>query len=1138
MTFTELNFWLSPKFKFIIILGLASTCKPDIEPLYEARTIELEPGATSLLAPQLSREVSLQVDEELKLQLWAPDTLVQDPIAISIDNRGRVFYTQATRQEHSEFDIRGHPNWMTASISFQTVEDRREFLKKTFAQTNEEGERFLQDLNGDGSLDWKDLAVEKEQVWFIEDISNDGFADRAQLYLEDFNQEVTDVANGIESHGNQVFIAVGPDMWSTTDRDNDGIADQISSLSSGYAVHIGFSGHGMSGAKIGPDGRIWWGIGDIGMNVVDKEGNQWAYPNQGVIVRSELDGSGFEVYASGLRNTHEFAFDQYGNLISVDNDGDHPGERERLVYLINGSETGWRINWQFGKYTDPENNQYKVWMDEKLHVPHWEGQAAYILPPIMNYVNGPTGLVYNPGTALDEQWKDYFFIAEFRGTPAQSPVHAFKLKPSGASFVMEDTKEVVRGILPTGLDFGPEGALYIADWIDGWGTKDAGRIWKLDIPSSPSQIRDQVKSLLQSDFGEYSNEELSGYLSHDDQRIRQKSQFELVSRGNKGYQALLNALEQSSQLARIHAIWGIGQYVRMEDLEEASVLIPLLQDNDPEIQTQAAKILGDVRFVGAAPDLVSLLTNASLRVQLHACEALGRMGYTEATDGVVNMLAKNNDSDLWLRHAGMVALARMADGSTLAELAGHQSEAVRVAAVVALRRMKSPLVSEFLDDASPLIVIEAARAINDDFSIPEALPALAGVLNQTQFQDEPLIRRSINANLRLGNDENLEILQQYLSNMEAPAAMRSEAIAALATWGNPSVFDRVDGRYRGKMERADDQVKDLFANVLPSLLNDTQAEIQIAAAKAAGKLKIAGVEDQLLTLLSDHPQPDVRSASLAALFDIESSYLNRTLEIALADDSPQVRSQALSMLPESELDPQQAVNLLSGIMARGTLEEKQSALTSLGSIKHPESIALLKQYMNRLIAGSVADEIKLDLILAAEAQENEQLQQQITQYQQSKPKDDPLSPFMETIAGGDPEVGANIFYRHEAAQCVRCHTIFEVGGTAGPGLAGVGKKMTPLELLQAVVEPSATFAEGYQIVTLQTGSETLSGEVLTETTDSIKLRMGDQGLRSIAKSEIEERRSVPSSMPPMGSILTKSQIRDVVAFLHTLDGEE
>ena len=68
------------------------------------------------------------------------------------------------------------------------------------------------------------------------------------------------------------------------------------------------------------------------MNVIDKDGKQHQYPNRGTVVRCDPDGSNFEVYAIGVRNTHEFVFDDYGNLISVDNDGDHSGESERLVY--------------------------------------------------------------------------------------------------------------------------------------------------------------------------------------------------------------------------------------------------------------------------------------------------------------------------------------------------------------------------------------------------------------------------------------------------------------------------------------------------------------------------------------------------------------------------------------------------------------------------------------------------------------------------------------------------------------------------------------------------------------------------------------------------------------------------------------
>ena len=269
-------------------------------------------------------------------------------------------------------------------------------------------------------------------------------------------------------------MGVGPDMWRIYDKDKDGILDTKESISHGYAVHIGFSGHGMSGAVEGPDGKIYWGIGDIGAHITDVEGNEYHYPNQGVLVRANPDGTDFEVFAAGLRNTHEFTFDKYGNIIGSDNDGDHPGESERLVHIVEGHDAGWRANWQYGKYTDPKNNSYKVWMDERLFVPHWEGQAAYILPPIVNFHNGPTGFVYNPGTALGSAWTDKFFVVEFVGNAARSPIWSFSLTPAGASFDLDEDIMLARGILPTGIRFGPDGALYAADWIYGWGTKNFG----------------------------------------------------------------------------------------------------------------------------------------------------------------------------------------------------------------------------------------------------------------------------------------------------------------------------------------------------------------------------------------------------------------------------------------------------------------------------------------------------------------------------------------------------------------------------------------------------------------------------------------------------------------------------------------
>ena len=1133
-----------PSLTILLIVLFIFSCKnksAESGQKYPTKILQLDPAKAVDLAQKIREDASVELADGLDLSVWASDSLISDPIAISVAPDGRIFYTSATRQSNSEFDVRGHRNWITASISFQTVEDRRAFLRKTFEADNEESMKSLKDLNEDGVRDWRDLTMEKEQVWFLTDKSGDGVADETQLYLEDFNEEITDVANGVEFHYGEVYISVGPDLWRTKDTDGDKIADEATSISHGYAVHFGFSGHGMSGVTVGPDGRVWWGIGDIGMNVVDKSGKHWKYPNRGVVVRSEFDGSGFEVFCMGVRNTHEFVFDKYGNLITEDNDGDHRGERERLVYLINGSDTGWRINWQFGKYTDPENNNYKVWMDEKMHVPRWDGQAAYFLPPITNYVNGPTGMAYNPGTALSPEWYDHFFIAEFRGSPSNSPIHAFTLNSKGAGFELGETKEVVKGLLPTGLDFGPDGALYFGDWINGWGTKDEGRIWKLDVASEAnSSIRKSTKTLLQKDFATERETRLSEYLKHQDMRVRTKAQFELVRRGDKGFDALKGRANQKDthQLARIHGLWGIAQLAR-KDMKYAEALVPFLKDVDVEIIAQATKMIGDVRYEGASADLITLVSHESPRVRFFATEALGRTADANGIDAILNMLKENNDKDTYLRMAGMIALGRIGNAGRLTALAKNNSRALRTAAVVALRQMEDEGIATFLNDTDEYIVAEAARGINDDFSIEAALPALANVLKESRFTSEPLLRRAINANLRVGKKENIQNLIDYANQANAPMAMRAEAIAALSTWGKSSVFDRVDGRYRGAMVRDVAPAKTAFAPLANVLLENKNESIQIAAANAAAKLEITEVSPLLFTLLKNNTSPKVRASALSALHLLGFNDLENALEIAMGDKDKAVRSKAVEILPQSKISESKAVTLFDKVIQSGSIKEQQAALASLGQFKGQEAVTTLGKFLTQLIGGKIAPEIQLDVIEAVALQNDASLSAQLKTYEAEQAKDDPLAAFRPTLQGGDRQKGNNIFYEHEAAQCTKCHAIFEYGGNAGPTLEGVASRLSEEQLLSALVTPSAEYADGYELVVLDLNDGTsASGTVLERTAEFVKLKIGKEDIRTISQAEIKSSVSVPSSMIAQGSILKKKEIRDLITFLKSLKKKE
>ena len=53
--------------------------------------------------------------------------------------------------------------------------------------------------------------------------------------------------------------------------------------------------------------------------------------------------------------------------------------------------------------------------------------------------DGPSGLVYYPGTGWDDKWQGHFFLVDFRGSPGASGVRSFAVKPKGASFELVDS---------------------------------------------------------------------------------------------------------------------------------------------------------------------------------------------------------------------------------------------------------------------------------------------------------------------------------------------------------------------------------------------------------------------------------------------------------------------------------------------------------------------------------------------------------------------------------------------------------------------------------------------------------------------------------------------------------------------------
>lgn len=1051
----------------------------------------------------------IRVPAGLQLQLFAAEPLLANPVAFCFDDRGRVYVAETFRLHDGVTDIRGHMDWLDDDLACRTVDDRVAMYRKRL------GDKF------------ETYAIHHDRVRLIEDRDGDGAAETAHVFAEGFREAADGIGAGVLARGDTVWYSCIPDLWQLRDTNGDGRAEERKSLSHGYGVHVGFLGHDLHGLRFGPDGKLYFSVGDRGLNVVTQEGKRLFSPDTGAVLRCNSDGSKLEIFATGLRNPQELAFDKYGNLFTGDNNSDG-GDQARWVYLVEGGDSGWRIGYQFLEGRGP-------WNGEKMWQPQWDGQAAYFLPPIANIANGPSGLCYDPGVGLPERYREHFFLCDFRGASANSGIYSFAVKPHGATFEVADLHEFVWSVCATDVDFGPDGGLYFSDWVEGWGKPGKGRIYKVSEPATEKSAEAVgTRRLLAHGFAKQSVEELLKLLEHADQRVRQEAQFALAAHGADGTPELTKtALEGRHQLARIHAVWALGQLAENSQAD-LNPLMKLVGDDDAEIRAQAVRLLGDHRVEAAYESFLKALQDDVARVRFFAAMGLGKLGRREAIGDVLEMLRENADVDPYLRHAGVMALASLADGDALEDAAKDSSAAVRMGTLLALRRQQKPEVAKFLADSDPKLVAEAARAIND-VPIEQAMPELAKLIAQPALP-EPALRRAINANFRLGKPENAQALARFAAAAEAPDAMRVETLRTLEDWAKPSGRDRVVGVWR-PLEPRDGKIATAALRPVLGGVFAGSDQVRQAAAQTATKLGIKEVGPELAALVVDAKRPAaLRAEALPALAALSDPKLPQIVERGLADHEPAVRAAAQQVL--AKLDPSRAIGVLEKVLDRGTVIERQSAFGVLAGMKQDAADVLLSRSLDKLAAGQMQAEVQLDLLEALNDRNSEQLNKQRDRYEASQMRDTAMARYRETLLGGNAERGRRIFLSKAEVYCLRCHKLDGQGGEVGPDLTKVAAdpKKTREYLLESIVEPNRQIAKGFDSVIVSTDDgRILAGVLKGEDERELRLMTPEGKLVVVPKDEIDERTSGQSAMPDkLAGLLSKRELRDLVEFLSSL----
>jgi len=397
-----------------------------------------------------------QLPEGFEITLWASTPMLHNPTNIDIDKEGRI--------------------WVAEGVRYRSHHARQP-----------EGDRIvvLQDTDGDGKADSTHTFVQEPGLI-------------APL--------------GVSVIDNKVIVAQPPDLIVYTDVDRnlrfDPAVDKREVLLTGF---MGINhDHSLHSVTVGPDGKWIFNSGNTGGMFTDRSGKTFRifgsyrpgpvgpfkFPHDpavyagkpsddghvyvgGFTVRMNPDGTAAEIIGHNYRNSYEQSVTSLGDVFQNDND-DPPA---------------CRVSWvmEYANFGFSSNDGQRTWQADRrpgqtVPVAEWRQDDPGMAPAGDVYGGGsPTGNVFYENGALGPGWDGTFFAAE----PGRNEVFAYRPLRKGAGFDLDNRKifltsnvakqyagsdfiggnSTAKGAVetlfrPSDVAVGPDGALYISDWID------------------------------------------------------------------------------------------------------------------------------------------------------------------------------------------------------------------------------------------------------------------------------------------------------------------------------------------------------------------------------------------------------------------------------------------------------------------------------------------------------------------------------------------------------------------------------------------------------------------------------------------------------------------------------------------------